>query len=66
MAACVHNGLIENGHLYIAQPPLYRLESKKNGVQYVCTDADKDVALKPLGSDEVPLRNRFSRRIRRK
>jgi DNA gyrase subunit B len=47
--------LIENGHLYIAQPPLYRLESKKIGVQYVYTDADKDVALKPLGSDKVTI-----------
>jgi DNA gyrase subunit B len=47
--------LIENGHLYIAQPPLYRLESKKIGVQYVYTDTDKDVALKPLGSDKVTI-----------
>jgi DNA gyrase subunit B len=47
--------LIENGHLYIAQPPLYRLESKKIGVRYVYTDADKDVALKPLGSDKVTI-----------
>ncbi len=47
--------LIENGHLYIAQPPLYRLESKKIGVQYVYTDADKDTALKPLGSDKVTI-----------
>ncbi len=47
--------LIENGHLYIAQPPLYRLESKKLGVQYVYTDADKDAALKPLGSDKVTI-----------
>jgi DNA gyrase subunit B len=47
--------LIENGHLYIAQPPLYRLESKKIGVRYVYTDADKDVTLKPLGSDKVTI-----------
>jgi DNA gyrase subunit B len=47
--------LIENGHLYIAQPPLYRLESKKLGVQYVYSDADKDAALKPLGSDKVTI-----------
>jgi DNA gyrase subunit B len=47
--------LIENGHLFIAQPPLYRLESKKLGVQYVYTDADKDTALKPLGSDKVTI-----------
>jgi DNA gyrase subunit B len=47
--------LIENGHLYIAQPPLYRLEAKKIGVQYVYTDADKDTALKPLGGDKVTI-----------
>ena len=47
--------LIENGHLYIAQPPLYRLESKKIGVQYVYTDSDKDTALKPLGSEKVTI-----------
>jgi DNA gyrase subunit B len=47
--------LIESGHLYIAQPPLYRLESKKIGVRYVYTDADKDVALKPLGNDKVTI-----------
>ena len=47
--------LIENGHLYIAQPPLYRLESKKIGVQYAYTDSDKDVMLKPVGSDKVTI-----------
>src|SRR5512136_923316 len=33
--------LIENGHLFIAQPPLYRIETKK-GVQYVYSDEEKD------------------------
>jgi DNA gyrase subunit B len=42
--------LIENGHLYIAQPPLYRIEHKKN-VQYVYSDAEKDKVLKALGKD---------------
>ncbi len=42
--------LIEAGHLYIAQPPLYRIEHKKN-VQYVYNDADKDRALQALGKD---------------
>jgi DNA gyrase subunit B len=41
--------LIENGHLYIAQPPLYRIEHKKN-IQYVYTDGEKDKALKALGA----------------
>ena len=41
--------LIEEGHLFIAQPPLYRLEHKKN-VQYVYSDAQKERALKEWGS----------------
>jgi len=41
--------LIEEGHLYIAQPPLYRL-AYKNQVQYAYNDADKDKILKSLGA----------------
>ncbi len=41
--------IIENSHLYIAQPPLYRIEHKKQA-QYVYTDAEKDKALKALGA----------------
>jgi DNA gyrase subunit B len=40
--------LIEEGHLYIAQPPLYRL-SHKNKVVYAYTDGEKDRRLKELG-----------------
>jgi DNA gyrase subunit B len=47
--------LVENGHLYIAQPPLYRIESKKSGVQYVYNDADKDIAVKKLSTEKVTL-----------
>jgi DNA gyrase subunit B len=42
--------LIESGHLYIAQPPLYRIEHKKNA-QYVYSDTEKDKAIKALGKD---------------
>jgi len=42
--------LIEDGHLYIAQPPLYRLEHKKQA-RYLYSDAEKDSALKELGKD---------------
>jgi DNA gyrase subunit B len=41
--------LIEDGHLFIAQPPLYRIEHKKD-VRYVYTDGDKDRVLKELGA----------------
>ena len=37
--------LVEEGHLYIAQPPLYRL-AYRDKVQYAYTDADKDRILK--------------------
>jgi DNA gyrase subunit B len=42
--------LIEEGHLYIAQPPLYRIEYKKQA-RYVYTDTEKDNLLKELGKD---------------
>ncbi|HSR47243.1 MAG TPA: DNA topoisomerase (ATP-hydrolyzing) subunit B [Anaerolineales bacterium] len=41
--------LIEEGHLFIAQPPLYRL-AYKNKVLYAYTEADREKALKDLGS----------------
>jgi DNA gyrase subunit B len=41
--------LIDEGHLFIAQPPLYRL-AYKNQVHYAYNDADKDKLLKTLGT----------------
>ncbi|HEY9077971.1 MAG TPA: DNA topoisomerase (ATP-hydrolyzing) subunit B [Anaerolineaceae bacterium] len=41
--------LIEEGHLYIAQPPLYRIQVR-NQVRYAYTDADKERILKELGA----------------
>jgi DNA gyrase subunit B len=40
--------LIEDGHLYIAQPPLYRV-AYKNQVRYVYNDKEKDKVIKELG-----------------
>jgi len=40
--------LIEDGHLYIAQPPLYRI-AYKNQVRYAYSDKDKDKAVKEYG-----------------
>ncbi|MBE0670244.1 MAG: DNA topoisomerase (ATP-hydrolyzing) subunit B [Anaerolineales bacterium] len=40
--------LIEDGHLYIAQPPLYRI-AYKNQVRYVYSDKEKDKAMKEIG-----------------
>ncbi len=48
--------LIEEGHLYIAQPPLYRI-SYRNQARYIYTDADKDKAIKEMGvsADKISL-----------
>jgi DNA gyrase subunit B len=46
--------LIENGHLFIAQPPLYRVETKK-GIQYVYSDEEKDQAVAKLGGQHVAI-----------
>jgi DNA gyrase subunit B len=50
--------LVEGGHLYIAQPPLYRVETKKGGkeVRYCYSDAERDQimnALKAKGIDST-------------
>jgi len=43
--------LIEGGHLFIAQPPLYRM-AYKNQVKYVYSDKEKDKAFKELGGGD--------------
>ncbi len=42
--------LIEEGHLYIAQPPLYRIEHKKQA-HYLYSDTEKDAYMTELGKD---------------
>jgi len=41
--------LIEAGHLYIAQPPLYRI-ARRNEVRYAYSETDKERVLKEMGS----------------
>jgi DNA gyrase subunit B len=41
--------IIEEGHLYIAQPPLYRI-AHKSQVHYAYTEAEKENMLKEMGS----------------
>ncbi len=43
--------LIESGHLYIAQPPLYRV-AYRNQIKYAYTEAEKDAVLKEMGVAE--------------
>jgi len=44
--------LIENGHLFIAQPPLYRIKKGKEQ-RWVYTDKEKDALLAKLGGKGV-------------
>ncbi len=46
--------IIEDGHLFIAQPPLYRIESKKKHY-YVYSEAEKEELLAKLKGDNVTL-----------
>jgi len=50
--------LIENGHMFIAQPPLYRIEHRKQ-VRYVYSDAEKDKALKEFANAEKATIQRY-------
>ena len=50
--------LVEEGHLFIAQPPLYRIESKGRGasVRYTYSDPERDRVVKEMGGpDKVGL-----------
>jgi DNA gyrase subunit B len=46
--------LIEDGHLYIAQPPLFRIEAKGKGgkERYVYSESERDKAVKEFGGSE--------------
>jgi DNA gyrase subunit B len=46
--------LIEESHLYIAQPPLYRV-AYKNQIKYAYTEGEKEQLLKELGGEKASL-----------
>lgn len=48
--------LIENGHIYIAQPPLYRLQSGKE-IQYAYSDQEKNKIILELQKIKLAKRN---------
>ena len=43
-------GLIKQGHVYLAQPPLYKVEKNKK-VWYAYSDAELDAIMKEIGRD---------------
>ena len=47
--------LIEHGYIYLAQPPLYKIERKKKA-EYVITDADMTRRLLFLGLDDMTVK----------
>ncbi len=49
--------LIEKGYVYLAQPPLYKVERKKK-VEYVLTDAELTQKLLTLGLDDFEVKGR--------
>lgn len=46
--------LIEKGYLYVAQPPLYKIQSGKK-IEYAYTDEEKEEVLKKLGDKPVSI-----------
>ncbi|MDP3727318.1 MAG: DNA topoisomerase IV subunit B, partial [bacterium] len=52
--------VIEAGYLYIAQPPLYRIQRGKE-IRYAYSDAEKEQAIKDLQKpkQEAPHQNKF-------
>ncbi len=47
-------GLVENGYVYIAQPPLYRLKKGKVA-KYAYSDEERDRFLQQMGKDSVTI-----------
>jgi DNA gyrase subunit B len=50
--------LIEQGYVYVAQPPLYRITKGKN-IYYAYDDVELNATLERIGRDPKPLINRY-------
>lgn len=51
--------LVEDGHIYIAQPPFYRIKSGKDKVFYAKDDAERDEILRGIGNKKDTVVTRF-------
>ncbi len=53
--------LVEEGHLFIAQPPLYRIEGKGRGatIRYTYSDPERDRVVKELGGPDKVSMQRY-------
>jgi len=51
--------LIEDGHIYIAQPPFYRIKIGKDKIVYARDDAERDQILKSIGNKKDVVVTRF-------
>ena len=51
--------IVEDGHIYIAQPPFYRIKAGKDKVFYAKDDSDRDDILRGLGSKKDVVVTRF-------
>lgn len=47
--------LIKEGRIYIAESPLYEIESKKNGTQFAYNEREKAEILKEIGDDKYKI-----------
>ncbi|MGA2418172.1 MAG: DNA topoisomerase (ATP-hydrolyzing) subunit B [Candidatus Staskawiczbacteria bacterium] len=52
--------VVDAGHIYIAQPPLYKIQSGKNS-QYAYSDSQRDKIVKDLGKAGHPLGHSIQR-----
>ena len=51
--------LIEGGHVYVAQPPLYRIKIGKNDQHYAKNEAERDAILKTVKNKRDVMVTRF-------